>query len=337
MGATKAMAIEIAEQEVNEVKHISEVIEEAELSPRDLIIQGLINRDLPMSYSKLKHLDSPVNFINNLLKPKEKNASMTFGSLVDCLVLEEHKFEKCFDIVSDEPTTDTQKAFVKNFCEKTNPLDTFEERVEEAFSQSYKRGSSSSLEHLFTYLKALESGKEVVSKEVYEKALKIADNLKRSDEVLFELEQCEEFQKFIEFELGGWQFRGILDTYAPTLFHDMKFTSDCNPDNFARSIEKYGYDIQFGLYSIGLEILGLAENPKFKYILFDDKFNYSIAEVGEDYLYYGRRKVEHYLKRLDKMVDDRGFYKSFDYFKSKNIIHKPRWITGFDETLFENE
>lgn len=336
MGATKALAIDIAEQEARsaETKHISEVLRDAELSPRDLIIQRLINKELPMSYSKLKYLDSPVNFINNLLKPKEKNASMTFGSLVDCLVLEEHKFEKRFAIVADEPTTDNQNDFVRHFCENSNQLNVFEERVEDAYSKSYKRGTAKTLESLFPYLQALESGKEAVSTKVYEKALKIADNLKRADDVCAELELCEAFQKFIEFDLGGWKFRGILDTYSPALFHDLKFTSDCNPDNFARSIERFGYDIQFGLYSIGLEILGLAENPKFKYILFDDKFNYSIAEVGEDYIHYGRRKVLHYVKRLNKMVYERGFYKSFDYFKSKNIIHKPRWIAGLDETIF---
>lgn len=336
MGATKELAIDIAEQEARsgETKHISEILKDAELSPRDLIIQRLINKELPMSYSKLKYLDSPVNFINNLLKPKEKNASMTFGSLVDCLVLEEHKFETRFAIVADEPTTDNQKEFVRIFCDYVSLLGTFEERVEYAFSKAYKRGTVKNVESLFPYLKAVESGKETVSTEVYEKARKIADNLKRADDVCAELELCEAFQKFIEFDLDGWKFRGILDTYSPTLFHDMKFTSDCNPDNFARSIERFGYDIQFGLYSIGLEILGLAENPKFKYILFDDKFNYSIAEVGEDYMHYGRRKVEHYIKRLNKMVDERGFYKSFDYFKSKNILHKPRWIAGLDETIF---
>lgn len=309
----------------------------AETNPKYELIGKLIDRSFPMSYSKLKHLDSPVNFINNLLKPKEKSESMLFGSLVDCLLLEDHKFDKKFAVTGNTPTTENQKAFCTAFFENECLLDTFEERVERAFSKAYKSGSVEKYAApLFDYLWAVESGKEVVSQEMYDHAKQIAENLQNAPEVADELAQCEEFQKFIEFEFMGWHFRGILDTYSPALFHDLKFASDCNPDKFARDVEKYAYDIQFGLYPIGLELLGLSTSPKFKYILFDKNYNYSVAEVGEDYLNYGKRKVEHYLNRLNKMVDERAFDKSYDFFKSRNTIYKPKWITGFDETIFNS-
>ena len=41
---------------------------------------NLINRNIRMSYSKLKNLTSPVNFMNALLEPKTKNAGMIEGS-----------------------------------------------------------------------------------------------------------------------------------------------------------------------------------------------------------------------------------------------------------------
>lgn len=301
------------------------------------LIGKLIDRSLPMSYSKLKHLDSPVNFINNLLKPKEKNAGMLFGSVVDCLLLEEHKFDKKFVVIDAAPTTDNQVNFCKIFSENMSLLASFDDRVQDAYSQSYKKGTAEKkVSHLYEYLKAMESGKDVVSQDVYDRAKITAENLKNAPDVADELAQCDEFQKFIEFEFMGWNLRSILDTFSPKLFHDLKFASDCNPDKFSRDIEKFAYDIQFGLYPIGLEICGLATNPKFKYILFDDKGNFSVAEVGEDYLNYGRRKVGHYLNRLNKMVDEKAFGNSYDYFKSKNIIHKPKWISGFDETIFQD-
>lgn len=321
--------------ENHEAKTLQEMEYREPQSPKHELISRLVSRTEPMSYSKLKHLDSPVNFIANILKPKEKTPSMLFGSLVDCLLLEPHKFQKKFAITESTPTTDNQKKFTQFFFENVSPLDTFEDRVKEAFAHSYKRGGLEQVEHLYPYLEAVESGKEVVDEEIYQKASAVAENLQNAPEIADELAVCDEFQKFIEFDFMGWHFRGILDTYSPTLFHDLKFASDCNPEKFGRDVEKFGYDIQFGLYHIGLEILGLANDPKFKYILFDDKFNYSVAEVGEDYLYYGRKKVEHYLKRLNKMVDERGFDRSYDFFRSRTTIYKPKWIAGFDETIFE--
>ncbi|WP_394264981.1 PD-(D/E)XK nuclease-like domain-containing protein [Bergeyella zoohelcum] len=308
-----------------------------EPNPKYEIIGKLIDRSLPMSYSKLKYLDSPVNFINNLLKPKEMSESMLFGSVVDCLLLEEHKFDKKFSVINATPTTENQKEFVKNFLENPYQIDTFEERVEDAYSKSYKTGTpEKNVSHLYSYLQAIQSGKEAVSQEVYDHAKAIAENLKNTPEVADELMLCEEFQKFIEFEWMGWSFRGILDTFSPNLFHDLKFASDCNPEKFTRDVEKFGYDIQFGLYRIGLEILGLATNPKFKYIVFDKNFNSTIIEVDDSYLLYGERKVEHYLKRLNKMVDERAFGRSYDYFKKHNIMYKPKWIAGLDDTIFEH-
>lgn len=325
------------EQYFHETAAQTEAPQPVEQNPKYELIGKLIDRSLPMSYSKLKHLDSPVNFINNLLKPKEKSESMLFGSLVDCLLLEDHKFDKKFVISGSAPSSDNQKNFCSIFFENVSLSATFEQRVEYAYSKSYKTGTAEkNVSHLFDYLRAMESGKEVVSQDMYDHAQMIAENLRNAPEVAYELAQCDEFQKFIEFEFMGWKFRSILDTFSPSLFHDLKFASDCNPDKFARDVEKFGYDIQFGLYPIGLEILGLSSNPKFKYILFDKNFNYSVAEVGEDYLQYGRRKVEHYLNRLNKMVDERAFDKSYDFFKSRNTIYKPKWITGFDETIFNS-
>lgn len=338
MGATKNKAIEFAEEMAQSEDYavFSQVLQREEYSPMQTVISGLKQRMLPMSYSKLKHLDSPVNFINNLLKPLERNTAMTFGSVVDCLLLEPHKFDKKFAIVSETPTTENQKTFVNYFLNETSPLEAYDDRFEQALKASYKNDGRRYVKGLHDYLNAMESGKDVISQQIYEKAKEVSDNLANAPEVADELAVCDSFQKFIEFTYQGWTFRGILDTYSPEVLHDLKFSNDCNPENFGRSIDKFGYDVQFGLYLIGLEILGLADNPKFKYILFDDKFNYSVLEVGEDYLNYGKRKVENYVKRLNKMVDEDAFRRSYDYFKSKNVIHKPRWIAGLDEEIFND-
>ena len=51
-------------------------------STKEELEYNLINRNIRMSYSKLKNLTSPVNFMNALLEPKTKNAGMIEGSLM---------------------------------------------------------------------------------------------------------------------------------------------------------------------------------------------------------------------------------------------------------------
>ncbi|GAB0155455.1 hypothetical protein CHRYSEOSP005_07160 [Chryseobacterium sp. Alg-005] len=340
MGASKNTAIENQEQEYYvdpEIKFFDCHYPDKR-SEREILIDNLINRDIHMSYSKLKNLTSPVNFMNALLQPKKKNSGMNLGSLVDCLVLEEDKFEEKFTVVSVTPTTEKQEDFVQLVLDKMN-LETFsEELLEEKFKEAVSEGFSRvKTDGLQKYIIAIYHGKQVVSQDEYNKAKKIAEHLKNAPDVADELCICEEFQKMIRFEYMGWEIVAILDTYSPSIFHDMKFVSNLNPDKFKWEIEKYDYELQIGVYSKGLKILGLTQNPRFKYILYDDKFNYSVPEIEVGYIDYCERKFENYMMRLNKMVDEKAFEKSFDFFKSKNVIYKPQWAAGFDYSIFLND
>lgn len=333
MGAQKNTAIEL---EIAEGQNYCDYQQPDDRSERDILIQKLINRELPMSQSKLKHLDSPINFMSNLLSPKKKNAGMYFGSLVDCLVLEEHKFDQKFAILPKGPSKGNQEAMVEEIL-NAHPFDDFDEVFEKAFANNYKVGKISSVEHLREYCKAMLTGKDCVSQADYDKAVKVANNLRDAPDVADELCICEEFQKTIEFVYMGWKFKGILDTWAKTIFHDMKFVSQLNPEKFKWEIEKYNYELQIGCYATGLEILQLSSNPKFKFILYDDNFNYSVPEIEVGYIDYCKRKFTHYVQRLNKMVDERAFDRSYDFFKTKNVIYKPQWAAGFDHSLFIND
>lgn len=333
MGASKNIDIQIQAKEAFQRFYPSE-----ELSPRDRLIQNLISRDVSMSYSKLKNLTSPINFMNALLQPKKKNAGMNFGSLVDCLVLEDHKFHEKFIVLAKGPSKGNQENMVNEIL-NAHPFDLleFDNVFEQAFKNNYKVGKIESVEHLRAYCKALLSGKDCVSQDEYDLAVKISDHLKSAPDIADELCVCEEFQKKIRFEFMGWKFVAILDTWSPTLFHDLKYVSKLNPDKFKWEIEKYDYEMQIGVYAKGLEILGLSINPKFKYILYDSDFNYSVPEIEVGYIDYCKRKFEYFVKRLNKMVDEKAFDKSYDYFKIKNVIYKPQWAPGFDLTIFNED
>lgn len=334
MGAMKNTAIEAMEEKAMEL-----FFQEMPLSPKDALIQKLINKDLRLSYSKLKHLTSPVNFMNALLEPKTKNSGMTLGSIVDCLLLTEHLFSQQYTVVSSGPTTDLQIAFVNKVIDKmkmesTDDEELFQKKIDEAYSECYKKGSSDSLEHLKAYIIALINGKEVVSQEDYDKAEKIVNRLKNSDEVCDELMLMESFQKKLEFNYKGWNFICFLDSFFSKGFDDLKFASDCSPDKYPRDLEKFGYDIQIGIYAIGFEVLYNNINPIVKHIVYDAVGNYGVYPIDSGYINWCKRKVDFLIDCLDHMINKKAFDKSYNFFRSQTTIYKPKWAPGFDLSIF---
>ncbi|KQR93316.1 hypothetical protein ASG01_08960 [Chryseobacterium sp. Leaf180] len=309
-----------------------------ESNPKYELIGKLLRRELRLSYSKLKHLSSPINFIDALLNPKQRNSGMTLGSIVDCLLLTEDKFDDKFTIVAIAPTTDKQHEFVNLVLDKMN-LETFTHELfaakfKEAIAEGFSRVKTEGLEH---YIIALIKGKEVISQDHYDRAKRIVNNLKESDEVCDELMLVEDFQKKLEFTYKGWNFLCFLDTFHKNGFHDLKFASDCHPDKFERDLVKFGYDIQIGVYAIGFEIVYGNFNPNVKHIVFDAVGNYTVLEIDSAYVNYCKRKVDFLIHCLEKMIAEKGFNKSYNFFRSRNTIYKPKWAPGFDMAIFEND
>ncbi|WNI34672.1 hypothetical protein [Chryseobacterium sp. SG20098] len=334
MGAMKNTAIEQQEQNAIPVQY--------ESNPKNNLIQRLINKDFRLSYSKLKHLTSPVNFINAMLEPKTKNEGMTLGTLVDCLLLTEEKFDKEFCIVESSPTTDLQSNFVQTVLDKMNlesydDQELFQKKFEEAYSECYKKGSSDSLNHLKGFIKALISGKQVISQSDYDKAKKIVEKLKNADEVCDELAEVESFQKKLEFSYKGWNFICFLDTYHKNGFHDLKFASDCSPEKFEKDLIKFCYDIQIGVYAIGFEVLYGNFNPSVKHIVYDAVGNYGVYPIDSAYVEYCKRKVDFMISCLDHMIAKKAFDKSYSFFRRQPVIYKPKWAPGFDHSIFNEE
>lgn len=344
MGAMKNTAIEIQEQNIiiTAEGNYCDYQQPDERSDRDILIEKLINKDFRLSYSKLKHLTSPVNFMNAMLEPKTKNAGMTLGTIVDCLLLTEEKFDKEFSVVKSSPTTDLQVNFVNTVIDKmkmesVDDQELFQEKFDEAYSECYKKGSSDSLDHLKGYIIALIQGKEVISQADYDKAKKIVENLKNADEVCDELAEMESFQKKLEFKYKGWNFICFLDTFFSRGFDDLKFASDCEPDKYQRDLANYKYDIQIGVYAIGFEVLYNNFNPEVKHIVYDAVGNYGVYPIDSGYVNWCKRKVDFLISCLDHMIEKRAFNKSYNFFRRQTTIYKPKWAPGFDHSIFNEE
>ena len=323
------------EQYFHESAENNTAVENQESNPKYELIGKLMSKEFKLSYTKLKNLSSPVNFIDAILNKKKKNDGMSLGSLVDCLLLTENKFDEQYTVLDAVPTTDIQKVFVELMLYKMKLEPLTEEVFEEKFKETKKESSARGPERLKPYILALLQGKEIVSKEDYEKAKRIVENLKNADEVMDELMLVEDFQKKLEFNYKGWNFVCYLDTFHSQGFHDLKFASDCNPDKFSRDIEKYGYDIQFGIYAIGFEVLFGDFNPNVKHIVYDAIGNYAVLNIDAAYINYAKRKVDFLIACLDKMIEEKAFNKSYNFFRTQNTVYKPKWAPGFDMSIFE--
>ncbi len=331
MGATNEQTIYETDQ-ITEEAIIAQ--EKEQTSPRYKLIGKLMRREIHLSYSKLKHLSSPINFIDAILNKKPRNAGMSLGSLVDCLLLTEDKFDEQYTVIDETPTTDKQTEFVDLVFKKMilEPISALDDKFAEAVSEGFGRVKT---EQLKPYIIATLQGKECVSKADYAKAKTIVDNLKNTDEVTDELMLVEDFQKKLEFNYKGWNFICYLDTYFENGFHDLKFASDCNPEKFQRDIEKFGYDIQIGVYAIGFEALKGNFNPIVKHIVYDAIGNYVVLNIDGGYVNYCKQKVDFLIACLDKMISENGYNKSYNFFRPQNTVYKPRWAPGFDMTMFE--
>ena len=333
MGATKNLAIEENEKFTDEAQQFSN--QEQEESPRYKLIGKLMRREIHLSYSKLKHLSSPVNFIDAILNPPKRNAGMSLGTLVDCLLLTEDKFDEQFTVIDETPTTDKQTEFVTLVFEKMKlePISNLDAKFAEAVSEGFGRVKTDQLK---PYIIATLQGKECISKSDFSKAKKIVDNLKNTAEITDELMLVEEFQKKLEFNYKGWNFLCYLDTYHKDGFDDLKFASDCSYEKFSRDIEKFGYDIQIGVYAIGFEALHGNFHPTVKHIVYDAIGNYGVYPIDSSYVDYCKRKVDFLIACLEKMISENAYDKSYNFFRKNNTIYKPKWASGFDMTMFED-
>lgn len=295
------------------------------------IIRKLINRETHLSYSKLKHLTSPINFFNNITKPKSGNPSMSFGSLVDTLITEEHNFNNKYYISDISVSSDNQKALIEKTLNADKSISIIE-RFKNAFAEIYKRGKVDDYAHLLQYCAVIEKGIICVSQKEFDEAVIVAENLKNQPEIEDLLAQNEGMQLELNFEYRGWKFKSYLDMFSIGNFYDFKFASQLNPDTFSRDIDKLGYDIQCAIYRKGLMICGLGnEKTTGNFIVYDKDRNYSIMQFGEDYQNYAERKLDVYIDRLERIIEENAWYKSYDYFEPKRVIRKPAYIKGFAE------
>ena len=300
-------------------------------NPKDELIEKICKRNLRLSYSTLKNFTSPVNLIRYKLKPYKKNPSMIFGLLCDVLILTPENFNKDFAIIDKVPESDNQVGLSNALIEISKEgIELTPEIIQVQFDMFYKRGDCMKTFGIIEdYVRNKSLGKELITQSTYDEAREVCDNLLENEDIQILFSQIIEVQKKVKWGDNGWEFLGFYDMYLEDHIIDLKFSKDANPEKFERDIANFDYFLQAAMYCIAARKMGLSENPKYSFIVYDKSFNYSIIELDYSYLAYGERKYNYLLQELDRCIDENAFNESYGFFKRSYKAYKPKWAKGY--------
>lgn len=174
-----------------------------------------------MNYSRLKHLrDSPAHFRNACDNPKPPSTSMSFGSLVHCLVLEPDQFGQRYEV-----TTETNKRLKAYKVAKADAEERGLELVTDLDLSNAHRAAGNVLAHPWV------------------------------QELIADPRTLVEHMHFWEHdELGPCRMKVDLARLVPNglMGCDLKTTKSTNPYSFKRDARMYGYALQAAHYLYGL-------------------------------------------------------------------------------------
>lgn len=265
-----------------------------------------------VSSSQLKTLlkRTPAHLLHGLTEEHESSAAMNLGTAVHTLTLEPEKFDTEIAVA---PKVDKRTAVGKS------EWAAFEE---------------------------LNQGKTIITADQYEKARAMADSVRSNSIARILIDDA-----IIESSIFWWYKSSDADDDTwfkelakvrpdglckshPVIF-DVKTTTDASYTEFARTIEKYGYDTSAAFYKEGvnqcaelLDLTGRIAYTKFVFIVVESEapFLCALYEMSEEWMDIGRakfRRAMHALKRA-KESDFPG------YPEEVRIIEPPGWASrGF--------
>lgn len=224
---------------------------------------------LGINQSRLKLiLSDPKSYKNEV---QIESDSLRFGSLVDCLILDEDKFEEKYLIAkAKEPTATLLEIFNKTFPDCT------ESQIEEIVNQQTEDGkyiywgSTKKPElrranwdnpEFWDYWKEKEKAKQfiLVSQENYNQAIEAKFNFRR-DGFIAKLLREKEINTHVVLQFNYEEFNCkseldivLIDHKEKTIQEiDLK-SSSSNRFGFVSDIKKYRYDFQRAFYNIGMK------------------------------------------------------------------------------------
>jgi len=194
--------------------------------------------------------------LDHYIHGERQTKSMALGSLVDTLVLEPEFYDERY--VMQPGTYETEKTTGRGDKKVT-------ETIEKPWNLNSKTCKAMAEEIAAT-------GKEIVSESDLEKASILRDALMASPEAALAITEGEKQVSFVWVdEDTGVKCKGRADLVNATTIDDLKTSIDASPEGFRRTIGKFLYYVQAGVYTAAW--LQLTEIPK--------DFRFIVAETGD--------------------------------------------------------
>lgn len=311
-----------------------------------ILMVKLKAKEIHLSFSSLKQFArSPEHFVRYKLQKFIPTPAMVFGSLVDCLLFEEEKFNNRFFLGKTIPTSENQKLFCnyifndinekKIKFKKGEEIKIDSEIIESAFLGAYKKGNAFDVySKLATYIEATLSGKNMVTQNDFDTATKMKEKLFKNKAGARLVNSISEVQKKIEFEYLGWKIIGYIDAVGDDLICDLK-TTDAEPKKVERFIFQNKTYVQLAIYNYGLE----NKRKYFKVLALDKNMNISIQQLSNDYILYGLKEFKNWIKDFNRCIMLNKFSYNYDFFgrhKGEYLINKPLYASDLMEIYDED-
>lgn len=256
---------------------------ETSLSPYRELINKIESGDITLSFSSFKEFaQSPRHFIRYKLKEKIQTPAMLFGSMVHCSILEPDEFDSRYVVA---PKVD-------------------------------KRTKAGKEEYAI-FLHGV-GDKEVVSDQDYEDAKRMADAVRKNDPARFLLDRMECKEVAVNWDFGGFNWRGFIDGENANIMADLKTTADADPRKLRWSIRDKKYHWQLAFYR-----MAPGRSSKIPFILAVDRnCNVTCVEFSDADIKVAQDQIEWYLSRFHQCIAMGDWSKSFDFFAGRDGFYK---------------
>lgn len=229
------------------------------------LVSRLKDQSEKMSFSALKAFtQSPRHYMAYKMRERTTTPAMVFGSMVHCLILEEEAFDDRY-LVAVKPDLRTKKG------------KTYWSKIQE---------------------KASANGLEVVSQDDKDAAERIRDFCYQDPGISWVLNQITQTEVHINWDHGGWKWRGYVDGLGDDLFCDLKILNPLDPKKIGWRIRGDKLPFQGALYQMSKQCKG-----KDFYILAVDQAAHGMAiQIDAKSLQAQVDEIDYYIGKFNQAV-----------------------------------
>lgn len=281
------------------------------------LIQKINEKDITLSFSSLKEFaKSPSHFIAYKLRQKEQTKAMIEGSLLDVLLFTPDEFEDKFASISEgSPSTPQAVEFCNAILRGMSKIEAYEYA---GYKNPTIEKANKSAQKYAPFIELMQTDKMIVDQKMIDQAKKEKNALMFNDASRFVLDQTTEVQKGVQWEYGGFKWRGFLDMYGEDMIADLKrMGQTAEPRKVKYKIFEMRYHWQLFLYAIATN-----SAHKLKYITaIDNACHVSVHEITNGVIQKAQEEIEYYLKQFKKCTFKGAWDQSYD-FHAQNGIYK---------------